>query len=92
MGEGQSAGILRIISDAVLFCLNEEEIAIFAFKSKVPNRKAWESVPIGTIPGRLCSQQERQVQAHCITQVLQLENEPVSEKSPLSKGCSWKLS
>lgn len=61
MGEGQSAGILRIISDAVLFCLNEEEIAIFAFKSKVPNRKAWESVPIGTIPGRLCSQQERQV-------------------------------
>lgn len=73
MGGGQSAGILRIISKAVLFNLDEMEIAIYSFKNKVPNRKAWESVPIGTIPGRLYSQQERQVQAYFITQVLQLE-------------------
>lgn len=62
-------------SSLMLFCscLDDEEIAFYAYKSRVPNRKAWESVPIGMIPGKLWSQQERQVQAYCITQVLQLE-------------------
>lgn len=27
----------------MLSCLDDEEIAIYAFKSKVPNRKSWES-------------------------------------------------
>lgn len=34
-------------------CLDDEEIAFYASKNGVPNRKAWEGVPIGTIPGRL---------------------------------------